>query len=227
MTAVEDKKRENKESKKLSGDEASVGSQPADGTSSESTSLDLRMAIPLLLKGNRGRSLKSANSTYRVLVSQVANLLADGSGNFAGSLRFGDPSLWQGTSTWNALFQRFRVVHVSYVITRAPANASAGTTPSQSICYLDVGVTSVTPSLSGAFQAPNSRVYSDGAGYGFAPTILKPVLESQVLPEQDWFDITTQTQKGCLVVYTTGNTASVNAQTVFARYVVEFSGLLL
>ncbi len=172
--------------------------------------------------------MKDVNRVYKFVLAEANDLKADGSGNYAGSLRYGDATAFNGYSTWNATFMRYRVTHLEVYVMRASANTGAGTSPTQSVCYLDTAVTSSTPSgLSGAWSAQGARLYSDGGGYGFPSAPVKPIIQSKIVPEKEWFDLNSEKQLGCVAFYTTGNTVSVNAQTVFFKIHVEFSGLLI
>jgi hypothetical protein len=189
--------------------------------------LDHTMMKALLSQG-KGRGLKSANATYRMLASSQVDFTADSSGLFAGSTRIGDPTIWTGYSTFNTVFQRFRVVRVEVLVARNPANSNIGVLSDMNVMYLDTSVATVTPvSHLGAFAAPAAKLYSTGGGYGFAPSVAKPILRSKVKPEKEWFDLNSEKQLGCVAVYSTGNTHSQIAQSWFIRYTVEFSGLLI
>jgi len=203
-----------------------------DGKDELSASKQISSDLALLYRGlprmMRGGSSKSPNAVVPLRVRTVTDLKADGSGIFAGSVRYGDYSTWASISTFQALFMRYRVKHVTAYATRAVQNTGAGTTPGVSIMYLDTAVTSSTPtSPGGAWATTNARLYGDGSGYGFAPAKAKPILKSKIEPEQEWFDLSSEKQLGCIAVYTYGNTASVNAQTLFLDIAVEFSGLLI
>jgi hypothetical protein len=162
-------------------------------------------------------------------LSDVITITADTGGVIATSTRVGDPTIWSSYSTFAALFQRFRVVHVTLRIMRAPLNSNIGVFTDNSALYMDTTSTSVTPSsLAGVWASPGAKVYSaGGGGYGMQPEAVKPVFSSKILPEQEWFNLSTEKQKGCIAVYGVGNTHSVEAQYWYLEYTVEFSGLLI
>jgi len=190
--------------------------------------LDHAMMLTLLSQGSKGRGLKSANSTYRMLCSNQVDFTADSSGNFAGSTRIGDPTIWTGYSTFNTVFQRFRVIRVEILVARNPLNSNIGVLSDMNVMYLDTSVATVTPvSHAGAFAAPAAKLFCTGGGYGFAPAVAKPILRSKVKPEKIWFDLNSEKQLGCVAVISSGNTHSQIAQSWFIRYTVEFSGLLI
>jgi hypothetical protein len=191
----------------------------------------LKMLKPLSGRGYRSgkKGLLSPNSTYKCVVSNVITVSADSSGIFGVSTRTGDPTIWSSYSTFAALFQRFRVVHVALRVMRAPLNSNIGVITDQTALYMDTTSTSVSPSsLAGVWASPGAIIYSaGGGGYGMQPEAIRPVFQSAIKPEQEWFDLSAEKQRGCIAAYGVGNTHSVEAQYWFFRYTVEFSGLLI
>jgi hypothetical protein len=183
-----------------------------------------RMVLHQIVARTGNGGSRSANAKYRFLITDSIDVKTDGSGNAAGSLRFGDPTLWNGV-TWSSLFQRFRVVHVEYTLVHLIASAGGVFG-----CYLDTEANSVTlSSAASAWAAPNFRwIGMSSTNYALTKRI-PPVLKSKVKPESLWFDTTSTggTQRGCFAYFSYGGTASVNNYSIYARYTVELSGLLV
>jgi hypothetical protein len=194
---------------------------------------ELMMLHGLSAKGKGGggpaRGLLKPNSTYRFAVSEVVTITADSGGVIATSTRIGDPTVWSSYSTFAAMFQRFRVVHVQLRAMRAPLNSNIGVFTDNSVLYMDTTATSVTPtSLAGVWASPGAKLYGvGGGGYGMQPAVIKPILNAKIIPEQEWFDLSTEKQRGCIAVYGVGNTHSLEAQYWYLRFTVELSGLLI
>ncbi len=199
-----------------------------DIVSEQKSKLSLTDPVVSAVLGFRGK-LRNPNAIYTLNVKMIQTLTANGGGVVATSYRIGDPSIWSGIGTLNVLFQRYRVRRVMVQVNRATANTGAGTTPSNSAMALDTSATSVTPgALASVWAYQGAVTYSDGAGYGFESGKLKVALESKIIPEAPWFDLVTPVkQRGCIVVWSEGNTASVGSQYHYVSLVVDFCGLLL
>jgi hypothetical protein len=198
----------------------------------DKTEVSAQLDLLKMLAAKRGkmfRGLLSPNSTYKVITSEVVTVTADSGGVIATSTRIGDPTVWSSYATFAAMFQRFRVVHVDLRIMRAPLNSNIGVFTDNSCLYMDLTSTSVTPSsLAGVWASPGAKLYSaGGGGYGMQPTAIEPIFSSHIKPEQEWFNLSTEKQKGCIAAYGVGNTHSVEAQYWYLRFTVELSGLLI
>jgi len=183
------------------------------------------------LKGSGGK-LSSPNKVYRFLISDLVTVSADSGGLTAGSLRYGDPSLWSQTSTLALVFERFRVVKAIYTFVPTSLNAGTGGSgiPYQSLVVgLDPSINSVTyTSTLNCWSHPTARLAQLPSTNGGEPGgSLKHALMHKIVPEQQWFDIAGETQRGCVFYYGDAATVSVGAFRIFAKYIVEFSGLLV
>lgn len=185
----------------------------------------------ILTKMGSGKGLKNVNRTMTFIMTEAVDYKADSGGKVIASRRFGLPSQWTSIATFQAVFQRFRVVGVEYFIIPMVENGGSVSvyTPQAGVAYLDTASTAVTlGSVSSGFAAPGSQLFSIGlVNTNMASKKLLPVYRAKVRPEQDWFDLSAESQKGCLAFYTYGATGSANAWSLYARYRVQFSGLLL
>jgi hypothetical protein len=179
-------------------------------------------------KGRRSKGL-ARNAVYTMELNLLTTFTASGGGVVSGSPRYGSMTSYPGFSTLSSVFARFRLVHLKVFVTLGIADSSSGTTPHELVIAADTGDTSATPSsLASAWEIPGSRIVvvaNEPSGGSAGP--LRPVLSFKVVPEQEWFDTATGSQKGCLPFYGLGWTATSGTVDIWLRAVVQFSGLLI
>ena len=174
-------------------------------------------------KGGYGDGV--ANKVYRFVVSDSVGVTANGSGNTIGSQGL-DPSGWTSFSVYQDLFGWYRIRRAEYRIVTAGANVA--TVPQTLVIAWDPAATSLTPgSQQILWMFPKSKVLQLSTASGIAKDSRQFDYGTAVVPEQDWFDLTTPTvQKGCLGYYGDGATVSVQSWVMYIRYHVEFRGLV-
>jgi hypothetical protein len=180
-------------------------------------------------KGKRGRGLKSPIAVYPFVISILYSKTASGGGVSATSVPLAKPADWPSISTWQLIFQKYRVVAYEVGYTPGVADNGSATTPHTLCAYFDTSATTVTPGgFAGQWSAPGSKLLLLSAGFGANNYALKPLLKGKVLPEQEWFDLgSSAQQKGCFAHYADGFTPTTGTLSVWVRIKVEFCGLLL
>ncbi len=228
LTRTSQVKVEQKKDADIAPSKLGASSDEGDIVADEKSKLSLSDPVVSSVLRLNGK-LRDPNAVYTLSVKMIQTLTANGGGVVSTSYRIGDPSIWLGIGTFNVLFQRYRVRGFSVHVSRATANTGAGTTPSNSAMAFDTSATSVTPgALTSVWTYQGAVAYSDGAGYGFGSGKLKTALACKVIPEAPWFDLVTPVkQRGCVTVWSEGNTASVASQYHYVSLLVDFCGLIL
>jgi len=170
----------------------------------------------------------SRNFTYPMEMSLVKVFTANGSGFVSGALRYGLTSDYPGFSTMASVFTRFRIVHVSLFVTQGLSDSNSSTTPHNLCVGMNVGDTSGTPSgLAGCWEIPGSVLVQVSTLPAANIGKIKPVMRSKVVPEQDWFQTVSDSQRGCFPFYGTGWTATTGDVNFWIRARFEFTGMLI
>jgi hypothetical protein len=214
-----------KEQKKLSG----IFSSPTDLHASALHYYRNQLFGAMRGKGKQRGSL-SKNGVYRMEVNMAKTTTASGAGTVAGSPRYGNTSDYSPLSSFFvAIFARFRIVHVKvYVTVDTPDNSSA-TTPHELVAAVDTSNNSTTTtSLTQVWQIPGSQIVVCANTPNGGPSgKLKPVFSFKVIPEQEWFNLNSDTQRGSIPFYGTGWTNTTGTVTFWFRTTFEFSGMIL
>lgn len=181
----------------------------------------------LMVRRPRGSGL-SRNAVFPMEMNTVKVYVASAGQVVAGAARYGLTSDYAGFSTMSAVFARFRIVHVSVFVTQGLADSSSSGTPHNLVVAMNPADTTGTPSnLATCWEIPGSVLVNTSTLPSGAIGRIKPVLRSKVLPEQDWFQTVSDSQKGCFPFYGTGWTASTGDLNFWIRSRFEFSGILI